>query len=48
MSYNTNNYQENGDKLVIAGALEIKNVATVSGFPKALNQVNIQLRQLLI
>lgn len=39
MSYNTKNYQENGDKLVIGGTLEIENGATLTGFPKATNQV---------
>ena len=38
MSYNTKNYQENGDKLVIGGTLEIEDGATVTGFPKAANQ----------
>ena len=35
MSYNTKNYQENGDKLVIGGTLEIENGATVTGIPAA-------------
>ena len=39
MSYNTKNYQENGDKLVIGGTLEIEDGATLTGFPKAANQV---------
>ena len=39
MSYNTKNYQENGDKLVIGGTLEIENGATLTGLPKAANQV---------
>lgn len=38
MSYNTKNYQENGDKLVIGGILEIEDGATLEGFPKASNQ----------
>ncbi len=33
MSYNTKNYQENGDKLVIGGTLEIEDGATLTGFP---------------
>ena len=41
MSYNTKNYQENGEKLVIGGTLEIEDGATLTGFPsfpKAANQ----------
>lgn len=38
MSYNTKNYQENGDKLVIGGTLEIEDGATLEGLPKAANQ----------
>ena len=38
MSYNTKNYQENGDKLVIGGTLELEDGATFTGFPKAANQ----------
>ena len=40
MSYNTKNYQENGDKLVIGGTLEIEDGATLTGLPKALNQAD--------
>lgn len=40
MSYNTKNYQENGDKLVIGGTLELKDGATLNGFPKAENQAD--------
>lgn len=43
MSYNTKNYQENGDKLVIGGTLELEDGATLTGFPsfpKALNQTD--------
>lgn len=35
MSYNTKNYQENGEKLVIGGTLEIEDGATVTGLPAA-------------
>ena len=38
MSYNTKNYSENGDKLVIGGALEVLDGAKLSGFPIAENQ----------
>lgn len=38
MSFNTKNYQETCDKLVIGGALEIKEGASVTGLPKAENQ----------
>lgn len=38
MSYNTKNYQETCDKLVIGGTLELKDGATLNGFPKAENQ----------
>lgn len=40
MSFNTKNYQENGDTLVIGGTLEIKEGATLRGFPKAENQAD--------
>lgn len=40
MSFNTKNYSENGDKLVIGGTLEILEGATLSGFPKAQNQTS--------
>ena len=40
MSYNTKNYSENGDKLVIGGTLELKDGATLNGFPKAENQAD--------
>lgn len=37
--YNTKNYTEqNGEKTVIGGELEIKSGATVTGFPQAANQ----------
>lgn len=39
MSFNTKNYQDE-DKLVIGGTLEIKEGATLSGFPKAKNQID--------
>ena len=39
MSYNTKNYSENGDTLVIGGNLKITDEATLSGFPTAENQV---------
>ena len=39
MSYNTKNYSENGDKLVIGGSLEVLNGAKLSGFPVAENQI---------
>ena len=38
MSYNTKNYSENGDKLVIGGTLEVLNGAKLSGFHVAENQ----------
>ena len=37
MSYNTKNYQD-GDNLVIGGTLELKDGATLSGFPCVSNQ----------
>lgn len=37
MSFNTKNYQETCDKLVIGGTLEIKEGASITGFPKAEN-----------
>ena len=40
MSYNTKNYSENGDKMVIGGTLELKDGATLNGFPKAENQAD--------
>jgi hypothetical protein len=39
MSYNTKNYSENGDKLIIGGTLELLDGAKLSGFPVAENQV---------
>ena len=38
MSYNTKNYSENGDTLVIGGNLKLADGATLSGFPAAENQ----------
>ena len=38
MSYNTKNYSENGDKLIIGGTLEVLDGAKLSGFPVAENQ----------
>ena len=38
MSYNTKNYSENGDKLVIGGTLEVLDGAQLSDFPIAENQ----------
>ena len=38
MSYNTKNYSENGDKLVIGGTLEVLAEAKLSGFPMAESQ----------
>ena len=38
MSYNTKNYSENGDKLVIGGTLELLDGAKLSGFPVAEHQ----------
>ena len=35
MSYNTKNYQENGDKLVIGGTLKIEDGAVITGIPAA-------------
>ena len=41
MSYNTKNYTEQGgEKTVIGGALEIKEGAVLTGFPKAENQAD--------
>ncbi len=40
MSFNTKNYQETCDKLVIGGTLEIKEDASVTGLPKAENQAD--------
>jgi hypothetical protein len=41
MSYNTKNYTEQGgDKTVIGGTLEIKQGASVTGFPAAENQAD--------
>ena len=41
MSYNTKNYTEQGgDKTVIGGILEIKQEASVTGFPIAENQAD--------
>jgi len=40
MSYNTKNYSENGDKLVIGGTLEVLDGANLSGFPVAENQTS--------
>ena len=40
MSYNTKNYSENGDKLVIGGTLEVLDGAKLSGFPVAENQTS--------
>ena len=37
MSYNTKNYSESGDKLVIGGTLEVLDGAKLSGFPIAGN-----------
>lgn len=38
MSYNTKNYIEDGEKLVIGGTLELKSGAVLIGFPKCENQ----------
>ena len=38
MSYNTKNYSENGDRLIIGGTLEILDGAIINGMPKAANQ----------
>ena len=40
MCFNTKNYSENGDKLVIGGTLEIKEGASITGLPKAENQAD--------
>lgn len=40
MSFNTKNYQESCDKLVIGGTLELKEGANLVGFPKAENQAD--------
>lgn len=40
MSYNTKNYSENSDTLVIGGSLKLADGATLSGFPTAENQEN--------
>lgn len=40
MSYNTKNYSENGDVLIIGGNLKLADGATLSGFPTAENQEN--------
>ena len=40
MSSNTKNYQETCDKLVIGGALEIKEGASITGLPQAENQAD--------
>ena len=40
MSFNTKNYQETCDKLVIGGTLEIKEGASITGFSKAENQAD--------
>ena len=40
MSYNTKNYSESGDKLVIGGTLEVLDGAKLSGFPVAENQAS--------
>ena len=40
MSYNTKNYSENGDKLVIGGTLEVLDGANLSGFPVAEKQTS--------
>ena len=38
MSYNTKNYSENGDRLIIGVTLEILDGAIINGMPKAANQ----------
>ena len=38
MSYNTKNYSENGDRLIIGGTLELSDGAIINGMPKAANQ----------
>lgn len=40
MSFNTKNYQENGDTLVIGGTLELAEGTTISGLPAAENQAD--------
>ena len=40
MSFNTKNYQETCNKLVIGGTLELAEGATLSGFPSAENQAD--------
>ena len=40
MSFNTKNYQESCDKLVIGGTLELKESANLVGFPKSENQAD--------
>lgn len=40
MSFNTKNYSENGDKLVIGGTLEIANGAVLEGLPCAASQAD--------
>lgn len=40
MSFNTKNYREDGDKLVIGGTLEIQNGAVLEGLPCAANQAD--------
>ena len=40
MSFNTSNYQETCDKLVIGGTLEIKEGASIIGLPKSENQAD--------
>ncbi len=40
MSYNTKNYQENGDTLVIGGTLELAQGTSLSGFPAAESQAD--------
>ncbi|MFR1178837.1 MAG: Head fiber protein [Bacilli bacterium] len=40
MSYNTKNYSENGDVLIIGGNLKLADGATLSGFPTAENQAD--------
>ena len=38
MSYNTKNYSEDGDRLIIGGTLEILDGAIINCIPKAANQ----------
>ena len=40
MSFNNKNYQETCDKLVIGGALEIKEGASITGLTQAENQAD--------